>query len=185
LQRSAGQPEQRDNRQQGRQPRFSQACDDPVRSVCANRRLVTLAGWFSNSPRLTDWLGSGIAMFANTALAAICAGAAILLATTSSAWAKNVVRFLGTIVFLIGGTTLFQHITGTSLTIDTMLVREPWGLKAADVPGRMGLPASTCFTLIGIDLVLLPPTGARAGRTGRGHFRRHHFDALTDRLSAT
>ena len=105
--------------------------------------LVTLIGWFAHIPRLTDWVDNGIAMFANTALAASCAGAAIILASTSSAWAKRVARLLGAVVFAIGGATLFQHIAGIDLGIDTILVSEPWGVRAAVAPGRMGPPAST------------------------------------------
>jgi PAS domain S-box-containing protein len=123
--------------------------------------LVTFVGWFAHVPPLTDWVGSGIAMFANTALAASCAGAAIILAAVGSAWARYLSKALGTFVFVIGGATVFQHISGMSLGIDTLLVREPWGLKAAIAPGRMGPPASTCFTLIGIGLMLLTSRGSR------------------------
>lgn len=56
---------------------------------------------------------------------------------------------------LIGATTLIEHILGVTLGIDELLIRHSWGIKAAVAPGRMGPPASTCFTLIGIALLLL------------------------------
>jgi signal transduction histidine kinase len=123
--------------------------------------LVTLAGWLTHVPRLTDWVNSGISMFANTALAASCAGMAILIAGTPSRWAKRLAGILGMTVFVIGGATMIQHIFGIDLRIDTLFFREPWGLKAAVAPGRMGPPASVCFTLIGTGLVLLASQRAR------------------------
>jgi signal transduction histidine kinase len=62
---------------------------------------------------------------------------------------------LGIVVLAIGAATLFQHILGVNLGIDELLLRHTWGIKAAVAPGRMGPPASTCFTLIGIALLLL------------------------------
>jgi hypothetical protein len=37
-------------------------------------------------PRLTDWADSGIAMFPNTAFAAVCSGAALILAVMKRPW---------------------------------------------------------------------------------------------------
>ncbi len=117
--------------------------------------LLTLVGWFAGLPRLTDWLGSGISMFANTAVAAACAGAALILAGISSRWSQRLSGGLGAVVLLIGIATLAQHISGVSLGIDDLLVHPAWGSKAAVAPGRMGPPASTCFTLMGLALLLL------------------------------
>lgn len=116
--------------------------------------LLTLLGWSTRSPRLTDWVGTGIAMFANTAVAAACAGLSILL-SGGRPWARLLARGLGFVVLALGGATVFQHLTGLNLGIDTLLVREPWGIRAATSPGRMGPPASTCFTLLGLALTLL------------------------------
>jgi signal transduction histidine kinase len=115
---------------------------------------ISLAGWFAHLPRLTDWDGSGISMFANTAVMAATAGAALILQTVGRPWASTMCRALGAIVALIGAATLFQHFTGINLGIDTLLVREPWGTRASLSPGRPGLPASLSFTLLGISLVL-------------------------------
>src|SRR5690242_19225528 len=51
--------------------------------------VLTLIGWFARVPQLTDWVNSGISMFANTAVAAACAGAALILAGMSSRWAHR------------------------------------------------------------------------------------------------
>jgi signal transduction histidine kinase/CheY-like chemotaxis protein len=118
--------------------------------------VVTLIGWFAHVPSLTDWANSGISMFANTAVAAACAGAALILAGMSSRWTHRLSTGLGAVVLLIGGTTLFEHILGINLGIDELFIRHSWGIKAAVAPGRMGPPASTCYTVIGIALLLLP-----------------------------
>ena len=85
----------------------------------------------------------------------MCAGAALILAAMSSRWTHGLSSGLGIVVLAIGGATLFQHISGVNLGIDEILIRDPWGIKAAAAPGRIGPPASTCFTVIGIALLLL------------------------------
>ena len=116
--------------------------------------IVTLVGWALGIPRLTSWDGSGIVMKANTAVAVIAAGLALLLWQGGRRRAV-LVRGLGTMVTVIGGLTLLQHLTGLNFGIDTLLVHEPPGAPATTAPGRMGPPASTCFTLFGLALLFL------------------------------
>lgn len=122
---------------------------------------LTLAGWFANAPRLTDWAGSGIAMFPNTAILAVCAGAALFLLNLGRRWAARASGVLGLFVALLGSANLFQHLTGIDLGIDTLVAHAPWGMKAATAPARMGPPASLSFTLLGVALAL-------TGRGGKG-----------------
>jgi hypothetical protein len=124
---------------------------------------VTLVGWFAELPRLTDWLGTGISMFPNTAFVSICAGAALVLATLNRRWATRLSVILGLFVAMVGGATLFQHVSGIDLGIDTLLKRPTWGSKVG-VPGRMGPPASTSFILLGIALIFIGSRGGRARR---------------------
>jgi PAS domain S-box-containing protein len=70
-------------------------------------------------------------------------------------------------VALIGGATLFEHLSGINVGIDSLLIRADWGIRAAVAPGRMGPPASTAFTLLGIALVFLA-TGGRWRRAVPG-----------------
>ncbi len=114
--------------------------------------LVTFAGWATGYYRLTDWDGSGISMKANAALAAMGAGAALLLIPNRSTypWVRLLAVFVGT----IGALTVFEHVFGVSLGIDTLLFDEPINARATAAPGRMGPPASICFTLTGIVLLL-------------------------------
>jgi signal transduction histidine kinase len=122
---------------------------------------VSLVGWFAHLPRLTDWDGRGISMFVNSAIMAATAGVALILQTAGRPWTSTACRTLGFIVALIGSATLFEHFTGINLGIDTLLVREPWGMGASLWPGRPGPPGSLCFTLLGIAL-MLATGGSRA-----------------------
>jgi PAS domain S-box-containing protein len=115
---------------------------------------ITLVGWFGGKPRLTDWMSSGISMFPNAALAAVCSGAGLILTLRASSTRVRLGGLLGLVVFLLSGATLFQHLTGITLGIDTLLIEPKWGAKAATAPGRMGPPASTSYTLIGLALIL-------------------------------
>jgi PAS domain S-box-containing protein len=125
---------------------------------------VTLVGWFAGMPRLTDWMASGISMFPNTALAAVCSGTALILAVLNRHWCKRLSGLLGLIVALLAGVILFQHASGADLGIDTLLIQPAWGNKAAIAPGRMGPPASMSFALLGLGLILLASGGAKMRR---------------------
>jgi PAS domain-containing protein len=118
-------------------------------------------------PRLTDWKGDGISMFPNTAVCAVAGGLAIvLLHGRGGAPARAAIRLLGCVVAAIGGLTLFEHLSGVDLGIDTLLFGDrSWGQTAATAPMRMGLPASTSLLASGTALVLLT-LGPSARRTG-------------------
>src|ERR1043165_779441 len=64
-------------------PSFSRRIIFVLSSYAVMAGLLTLIGWFGHVPQLTDWVNSGISMFANTAVAAVWAGAALLLAGIS------------------------------------------------------------------------------------------------------
>src|ERR1044071_4126542 len=86
--------------------------------------LVTLAGWFGDYRRPTDWLGNGIPMFPNTAVAAICAGVSLMLFRSKSPGAIFAGVVLAGMVTFIGAATLFEHLFGMSIGIDTLLFRQ-------------------------------------------------------------
>src|SRR5688500_4361062 len=73
---------------------------------------VTLIGWFANLPRLTDWMSTGISMFPNAALAAMCAGAALILVKLDQSWCRKLGGILGLFILLLGSATLLQHFSG-------------------------------------------------------------------------
>ncbi|HTM52952.1 MAG TPA: hypothetical protein VL175_02950 [Pirellulales bacterium] len=114
-----------------------------------------LAGWAFNLPMLTDWTDQHISMFANAALSAVLAGAALLLQAGAPRSSQLVVaRVLSVLVISIAGLTLLEHIIGVDLGIDTLLFNRPWGQGAANAPMRMGLPASLSYLVTGVALVL-------------------------------
>lgn len=114
---------------------------------------LTLAGWTLGLVRLTDWMGLGISMLPNAAACAIAAGAAVILlaAQASRPWVAG----LGIFVALVGGATLSQYATGRDLGIDQLLLFREWGQAGTEVPGRMGLPGSVSWMLLGASLALV------------------------------
>jgi PAS domain S-box-containing protein len=117
--------------------------------------LITMLGWVLDRPRLTDWINSGISAFPNAAICAILSAIALWAVDPNRMRARrDVARLLAGIVTLIGVLTLSEHTFGFDLGIDTLLFNQPWGQVASTSPMRMGLPASTSFTIIGIALFL-------------------------------
>lgn len=126
--------------------------------------VVTLAGWFLDLPRLTDWASRGISMFPNAAVCAIAGGVALLAGVCGkrrTAW-HLVARSLAILCTALGGLTLLQHAFGWNLGIDELLISRPWGQAVSASPMRMGVPASASFLLIGLCLILL--TGNESAR---------------------
>jgi signal transduction histidine kinase len=125
--------------------------------------LAVLAGWLYNIPRLTDFTFDGIAMKANASATLALAGVALLLLRTKlPRWRSAIGVGLAILVTAIGALTLSEHLVGWDLGIDQLIANEPPGAAATASPGRMGPPASTSFTLIGIALVLLNRRSRRA-----------------------
>ncbi|HYW31192.1 MAG TPA: PAS domain-containing sensor histidine kinase [Gemmatimonas sp.] len=121
---------------------------------------LSLLGWILDRPRWSDWLMTDLAIQPNGALAAILTGVALLLLTTRY---DRLAAVPGLAVAVIGGATLFENATDTSLSIDELLLFDrTWGLSLTVAPGRMGIPASLSFTLIGIALMM-----SRRGRQNR------------------
>jgi hypothetical protein len=114
--------------------------------------IVSFIGWAANIPRLTDWNNNGISIQPNAAIAATAAGTALVLLTFGF---RRFAAGLGAFVALIGGSALFEYVSGVRLGIDDLLMFErTWGRVGVLFPGRMGPPGATSWTLIGITLAL-------------------------------
>jgi len=101
-------------------------------------------------PRLADWDGDGITMQPNAGLCALLAGIALLPVHARAR------KALGYSLLLIGLATLIEHLTRINLRIDQILMFDrPWGRLAALVPGRMGIPGATSWTMAGFALTRL------------------------------
>ena len=116
---------------------------------------VSLLGWILDVPRMMDWEGNGIWIKVNAAICATCAALGLVVSQLRpNSWLLGLRRLLGVFVFLAGGLTLLQHLGGLDFGIDTLLFDEPPGAAATVAPGRMGPPASTCFSILGATLLL-------------------------------
>ncbi len=117
---------------------------------------VSLCGWVFNIPRLTDWEGDGVSMQPNASLCAALLGAAIwLLARKLTPASIRLARVLSFAVVSIAALTLFEHLSGVNLGIDTLIAQREWGRALTLSPMRMGIPGSTSFCALGITILLL------------------------------
>ena len=123
--------------------------------------IVTLLGWGLDVPWLADMFGSGVWMMPNAALAAAFTGVALALIGCGVRRGA----LLGLVPAVLGGLTLVQHLTGADFGIDRVVLPRNWGQHLVVQYGRMGLPASVSFTLLGAALLLLNARGAHARQT--------------------
>jgi PAS domain S-box-containing protein len=116
---------------------------------------VVLAGWLLDITKFQSIYGD-LTVKANTALLLILSGVSLCLLDLAPE--KRTLRIVAeacaAVVALVAVLTLSQHLLGWNLGIDQLLFTEPRGALATTSPGRMGLPASTCFTLAGVALLL-------------------------------
>ena len=117
--------------------------------------IITLLGWALHAPRLTDWAGKGISMFPNAAVCGIACGAGLLIALRGLKLdiCRVLTCVLGGISIVIGGLTVFEHVTYWNFHIDEFLFKGTWGQEASASPMRIGVPASTSFFFLGIGLI--------------------------------
>jgi signal transduction histidine kinase len=114
--------------------------------------LISFTGWVTDLPRLTDWSGDGISIQPNAAVAATLGGGAILLLASGH---RFVAAACGIVVAAIGGSVLYQYLTGADLHIDTLLMfGRDWGRRGVLSPGRMGPPGAVSWTMIGIAIAI-------------------------------
>lgn len=116
--------------------------------------LISMLGWIFDVPRLIDWDLDGVTIKFNAAVATAAAGLAIVISAIAPEH-RAIIRILGGLTLTIGALTVFQHVSGVDLGIDTLIFYEAPGSPATASPGRMGIPASLSSTLLGIALLLL------------------------------
>ncbi len=113
--------------------------------------LIILTGWVLEIRRFTDWLGTGVSMMPNAALAIGLSGAALLFRNLGR---EKLVWICSGIAGLIGLLTFSQHIGGLDLGIDRLILARPWGQNGTTFPGRMGLPASFMLFLYNASVIV-------------------------------
>jgi len=116
---------------------------------------LVMMGWLFDINRLKSIYGV-ITMKANAALTLILVGVSLWALRTNR---HQAFRVLGQVcaasAALIGLLTLSQHVIGWNLGIDQLLFSEQPGALATTSPGRMGITASSDFTMFGVALLLL------------------------------
>lgn len=122
---------------------------------------ISLLGWVAGIPRFIDWDGNGIAIKFNAAICIISAGIALLISAFFPE-RKTPIRVFGCVAAVIAAATLFQHLTGIDLRIDTLFFDEVPNASAATTPGRMGPPASISLLILGLALILATFRRARS-----------------------
>jgi len=100
------------------------------------------------------WTGAGITMKTNTSLLAMASGLALGIHALKPRlrWPT---LLLGAFVTAVAGLTLLQHLLQVDFGIDNLIYTEGPDSPVTLSPNRMGLPASTCFTVLGVSLCLL------------------------------
>ena len=121
---------------------------------------TVLVGWWRDEPALRSIVSGFGEMKANTAVAFVLAGLALLVVDVPRLVSPR--RALAAVVALVGVATLAEYATGHHLGIDQLLVADPAGAGNARAPGRMGVNTAFDFAVAGSALVALGRERARA-----------------------
>jgi signal transduction histidine kinase len=115
--------------------------------------LLSFAGWALDVHRLTDWQGGGISIQPNACLIA----AAAIIALFLNVYGKRAAAaFLAAGVALLGALTALENLSGVNLGIDELfLFGRDWGSSGTTSPGRMGIPSSVSWLILGASIVAM------------------------------
>jgi two-component system CheB/CheR fusion protein len=124
--------------------------------------VASLCGWPLDIPRLTDWAGTGISIQPNAALCATLSGLALMLLAIGY---PRLGTALALGVVAIAGLTLLEWVAGVDTGLAPLMnFDREWGNAAVVRRGRMGIPSSVSWTLLGACLVLSGTLPADARR---------------------
>lgn len=114
-------------------------------------------GWILGNEFLKRIHPSLVTMKANAALCLMLVAFSVLLihGERTTTLRRRISQVCAAIFFIVGLLTLSEHIVGWDLRIDQFLFAETTDQAGLSFPGRMGVPASLNFTLLGIALALL------------------------------
>ena len=118
--------------------------------------LASLTGWALGVQTLTSVIPSSVEMKANTAVAVVASGVALLLLINgASTRCERFAQILGAVVAALGLATLSEYFFGVEIGIDQFLVRDTGGLYNV-FRGRMSPFSAAAFVSIGLSLIALP-----------------------------
>lgn len=119
--------------------------------------ICVLIGWALNVPALIQIAPTFAPMQVNTAIGFLLGGTGLFtLAIGRDRWAL----YLGGLLSLLAGLTLYQYLAGVNLGIDEFFAKAYVNTKTSH-PGRPAPNTATCFLLVGI-LLLIAPASFRA-----------------------
>ena len=120
-------------------------------TVTAFFGLVAVTGWVFHLPALTRVLPGAVEMKANTALALILCGAALLiLADRAAMRLERIAQACALAVVAIGLASLAEHLFAWQLGIDELLVKDSDQFR-----GRMSPLSAAAFIIIGLALAAM------------------------------
>ena len=136
-----------------RAPRSRSGCTQWAAIVSVFVGLTVLWGWAFQVQALKDVAPGLATMKPNTALAFVLTGIGVWLATTPSVTRCAAISIWMTVtcVMFIGGATVFEYVSGTSLGIDELLFRD--ADSQSQFPGRPSIATAVCILLVAIALV--------------------------------
>lgn len=117
-------------------------------AVCAAFGLVVCVGWLAGSEVLVRLNTAWPPMQFNTAVCFVLIGVAIMLEASSD---NQLERFPASLVTVLAGASLAQHLFGFNLGIDQLVVTDPYTSEPY-VPGRMAKSTAVCFVLLGLAM---------------------------------
>jgi PAS domain S-box-containing protein len=111
--------------------------------------IVVVTGWVTRDLAIVQVVPGGSPMRVNTALLLVALGSAFL----AHAWRRErVVRYAGCFVTAVAAATAAQYLTGQSLGLDNLFIRDWTGL-GPNPPGRMALNTAVGFVACGLVLI--------------------------------
>ncbi len=110
---------------------------------------LVLLGWALDVGALKAMLPGHIDMKANTALAMLLMGLALLACQWQAQARRRLAGMLSLVAGLLGAVTLVQYTWGVDLGIDTMWFDDPASREAGRPPGRMSQVSAIAFMLLG------------------------------------
>ncbi len=133
--------------------------------------IAVLVGWFADLSLLKSILPQWVSMKANTALAFVLCGGALLAVQQGRAdrpWLHRGAQVAAVWLALLALAVLVQFVTGKDLGIDQLLVIEPPGTTAGFAPGRMAANAAICFVLLAGSILAIDRKGAEGLQLSEG-----------------
>lgn len=108
---------------------------------------MVMLGWYLHWPRVLQVYPAWAPMQFNTALGFLLVALAMLLESR-----PQTRRAIGTVLVLLGGTTLGQYLFGFNVGLDELFVQDFVQTRTSH-PGRMGPNTALCFLLLGVSFL--------------------------------